>query len=292
MPNANAVAAALVPPEKRGHALSIITGGTSLAIALGVPLGATLGHALGWRATFAAVALLAAIATLGLALGLRRGLGTAIPVATIAQRFAVAGNWAVMRALLGTTLWAAGTYTLYTYVAVYLTSTTHLSGHEISGVLFIWGFSAAVGVFTGGALTDRFGPRRVILPALTLLAVAFVGLWVIAARLSPSQAVVPAAVAIIVWGLSAWAFFPAQQTRLVAAAGLPVASVVLSLNASFMFIGFAAGAALGAFVLSHGSPADLGWVAAICEAGALASMFLREPKALAIRYAAPTSGVR
>jgi predicted MFS family arabinose efflux permease len=272
VPNANAVAAALVPPERRGHALSIISGGTSLAIALGVPLGAMLGHSLGWRTTFAAVALLAASATIGLTIGLRRGIDTNIPAVTLVERLAVVRNRTVLQALAGTTLWAAGAYTLYTYVAVYLSATAALTGSAISLLLFIWGVSAAVGVFAGGALTDKVGPRRVIVPALMLLTMAFLGLWVCAAILSPAHAVLPVVIGVVAWGMSAWAFFPAQQTRLVRIAGLPVASIVLSLNASFMFIGFAAGAALGALVLSHGSPANLGWVAAICEVAALLTM--------------------
>jgi predicted MFS family arabinose efflux permease len=40
------------------------------------------------------------------------------------------------------------------------------------------------------------------------------------------------------------------------------ASVVLSLNASFMFAGFALGAALGSMTIAHSSPAALGFVGA------------------------------
>jgi len=37
-PSATALAGVLVPPERRGRALAIVTGGTSLSVALGVPL--------------------------------------------------------------------------------------------------------------------------------------------------------------------------------------------------------------------------------------------------------------
>ena len=52
VPNANALAGALVPRAERGRALAIVTGGISAAVALGVPLGAFIGGRLGWRATF------------------------------------------------------------------------------------------------------------------------------------------------------------------------------------------------------------------------------------------------
>src|ERR1700736_362800 len=62
-PNANALAGAVVAPEKRGTALSIITGGTSIAVALGVPISALIGHGFGWRLTFVVVGTLSGLAT-------------------------------------------------------------------------------------------------------------------------------------------------------------------------------------------------------------------------------------
>ena len=79
----------------------------------------------------------------------------------------------------------------------------------------------------------------------------------------------PILLAIAAWGLSAWAFFPAQQARLISIAGVNVAPVALSLNASFQFLGFSSGAALGALTLANASPLALGWVGAICEIAAL-----------------------
>lgn len=61
-PNANALAGMIVPTEKRGRALAIISGGMTIAIALGLPLGSIIGHAFGWRSTFLMVAATGAIA--------------------------------------------------------------------------------------------------------------------------------------------------------------------------------------------------------------------------------------
>jgi len=65
-PSAAALAAALVAPTLRGRALAIVSGGLTVAIALGVPLGAVVGAHFGWRTTFIGVALLAALAVVGL----------------------------------------------------------------------------------------------------------------------------------------------------------------------------------------------------------------------------------
>jgi predicted MFS family arabinose efflux permease len=172
-------------------------------------------------------------------------------------------------ALLVTTIWATGAYTVYTYFAPYMAAATGISGPHLSGVLFTWGLAAATGLFIGGAVDDAFGARAVMVPAFILLALAFASLSASVAFLSQQQALAPVFVAIVVWGVSAWGFFPAQQARLIEVAGLKVAPIVLSLNASFMYLGFSLGAALGSFTLAQSSVVNIGWVGALCEILAL-----------------------
>jgi predicted MFS family arabinose efflux permease len=269
VPNANALAGAVVRPQHRGRALAIVSGGTSIAVALGVPISALLGHSFGWRTTFLIVAGLSVLATAGLLFGLDRTVGAGLPVASLRERLAVTGNKPVLLSLVVTLLWAAGAYTVYTYLAAFLASGLGIEGAHVGIVLFVWGVAAAVGVTFGGALNDRFGSKQVILSSLALLATAFLTMSISVHLLSPAAARVPVLGAIIVWGLAAWSFFPAQQARLLSVAGVRLASVVLSLNASFMFAGFAAGAALGAATISRGSALDLGWVGAASVVAAL-----------------------
>jgi len=274
MPGAFALASALVAPQRRGRALAIVNAGITVAIALGVPLGAVVGNAYGWQATFACVAVLATIATVGLTKGLTHEMGAGLPVASLKQRFAVIQQPAVLKALLMTTLWSSGTYAVYTYLAALLTASTSLQPAHFGLGFFMWGAAAAVGVFVGGIGNDRFGALRVIFTGLPILSIALVGLSLISRFLGLDQAIVPVLVTIVVWGVAAWAIHPAQQARLIQVAGNQVAPVALSLNASFLYLGFAAGAALGAFTLSHGSAADLGWVGGLCEVAALALMLI------------------
>jgi predicted MFS family arabinose efflux permease len=275
VPNANALAGVVVAPERRGTALSIVTGGTSIAVALGVPISALIGHGFGWRLTFVAVGALSILATAGLLFGLDREVGAGLPVATLRERIAVVRQKPVLLTLLVTLLWATGAYTVYTYLAVFLASETAIDGARVGLVLFMWGVSAAIGVTTGGRLTDRLGSKTVILSALSLLAAAFVTMSLSAYLLAPMAARVPVLLAIVVWGLAA------QQARLIGVAGVNLASVVLSLNASFMFAGFALGAALGSATIAHSSPAALGFVgsASIVAGLILAFAILREKTA-------------
>jgi predicted MFS family arabinose efflux permease len=273
-PNANALAGALLEPARRGTALAIVNGGTTVAVALGVPLGALIGDSFGWRLSFAGVGVLALIATLGLRTGLTRDVARGVAVAGLRERLAVFRRPAVLLGLLVTLLWATGAYAVYTYLALFLASATGVAGPYLGAVLLMWGVAAATGLAAGGRFNDRFGPRPVIVVSLSALALAFASLSACALLLSPTAALPPVLIAIAVWGVSAWAFFPAQQARLIGIAGLSLAPVVLSLNASFMFLGFSSGAALGAAALAHGSPAALGWVGAGCVAASLLLMLV------------------
>jgi len=283
VPNANALAGAVVAPEKRGTALSIITGGTSIAVALGVPISALIGQGFGWRLTFSVVGILSVLATLGLLFGLGKDVGAGLPVASLRERVAVVARKSVLLTLLVTLLWATGAYTVYTYLTVFLASETGINGAQASLVLFMWGVSAAIGVTAGGRLNDRLGSKNVIISSLAVLAASFVAMSLSAYLLSPAAARMPVLVSILFWGLAAWSYFPAQQARLISVAGVKLASVALSLNASFMFAGFALGAALGSTTIAHASPAALGFVGAASIVGALilASAIMREKTAAA-----------
>jgi predicted MFS family arabinose efflux permease len=270
VPGANALASVVVPPEQRGRAIAIVNGGLSLAIALGVPAGAVLGGALGWRSTFASVAVLAVIAIAGLLGGLPRGIGAGLSTASLRQRIATAAQPAVLRTLLVTTLWAMASYTTYTYLAPLLDSSTTVHGAAIGFVLFGWGVAAAVGLAISGRAVDRKGPQAVILPALATSTTAFVVLSLSAHLIGKQLAIVPVMLAIAAWGVAHWAFYPAQQATLVAKAGVAAAPIALSLNASFMYLGFSLGAALGSMTIHYSALANLGFVSALAAAGALA----------------------
>jgi len=270
VPGANALAGVIAGPARRGKALAIVNGGISIAVALGVPAGALLGGQLGWRATFAGVAGLALLAAIGLVVGLPASISKGLPVASLSERLAAARQPLVLKKLLVTTLWAAGAYTIYTYLALFISAYTPLHGSQISYVLFTWGISAAAGVVIGGTATDRHGARAVILPCLLVVAAAFGLLSASAHWLPKPVALLPVLLAVVAWGVAHWGFYPAQQSSLISVAGLQATPVALSLNASFMYLGFSLGAFLGSLILVLASAADLGWAGAVCELAAIA----------------------
>jgi predicted MFS family arabinose efflux permease len=263
-PNANALAGVIVPEDHRGRALAIVNGGFSVAVALGVPLGAFIGSTWGWRVNFLGVAILALVAFVGVIAGIAKDAGTEQPPATLNERLAVITQPAVVPALFVTTLWALGGYAVYTYIAPFLATVANLEGAPVGYVLFCWGAFAVVGLFIGGTINDKFGAGRAIAIALPLMAVSLASLSVSAAYARPSAALLPVLVAVAVWGVTAWGFFPPQQARLIGIAGLKNAPIILSLNSSFQYLGFSLGAALGSVTLAVGGLDDLGWVGSAC----------------------------
>ncbi len=256
VPNANAMAGSLAPPAHRGRALAIVNGGITLAVAIGVPLGALVGTHFGWRATFLGVAALTAVALAALAVRLPRDIASS-PPAGLKARLAVVVQPGVLPTLVTTTLWGAGAYEVYTYVSPFLASAASLDGGTVGLLLTLLGGAALGGITLGGVLNDRFGARAAQGVALPLLALTFGGLTLSSLLLAPN-ALVPIVPLIALWGLSGWAFFPPQQVRLIQVAGSANTPVILSLNASFMYLGFSLGAALGSVVITMTSVAWIG----------------------------------
>jgi predicted MFS family arabinose efflux permease len=279
-PNANALAGALVPAEQRGRAIAIVNGGLTAAIAFGVPLGALVGERLGWRATFLGVGVLSAIAAVGLARGLQRGVGASMVTASLRDRLRAVRDPRVARTVAVTTLWATGSYAVYTYVAPLLCSATPLRGSQIGLALFTWGAAAGIGLFISGNATDRFGTKVVLRGSLGTLILALAGLSVVANVVAPTAALLPVLAAMAFWGMSSWAFFPAQQTRFIEIVGIPSAPVALSLNASFMYLGFSLGAALGSYSLVHVGPRNLGFVGAVFDLAAVTLLLANQARDL------------
>ena len=286
MPAANAVAVTLVPPAKRGTAISIVTGGITVAVALGAPLGTQIAAFGNWRATFMMVALVAAIGVAGLLFGLPRTLP--YTRVSLADRLAVLTRPDILATLGTLTAALAGAFTLYVYLAPLMRSVTDLGTTGLTAALFIFGVAAAFGNALGGRAADRFGSIPMMRTLLVGLVILFLVIAV-SARMLPLSIEGPVILAeIAVWGAMGWAFYPAQASRMVMLA--PNAAVVaLSLNASALYLGVALGGAIGALVLTWATPTDLGLASAICGLVALGllslSLRLADRRGLAVQPA-------
>jgi predicted MFS family arabinose efflux permease len=273
-PTAIGIAVAIASPERRGRAVALVTSGLTVATVVGVPLGSQIGNQFGWRATFALVAVLGAVALAGLSFGLPRGLPRT--TASIGQRLAVARNSEVLYALATTMLWGAGGFTVFTYLSVPLQN-VGFGASEISLALLVFGSAAAVGNMLGGTLADKLGPTPTAALALASMAVALTLESPALKFTSPEHIRYVLLPLIFGWGISGWAFYPAQLARIMRID--PQASVIaVSLNASAMYLGFAIGGAAGGLVLSTLGPTDLGWVGGASVFASLALLLLRRQR--------------
>ncbi|MCK7623934.1 MFS transporter [Streptomyces sp. RS10V-4] len=249
-----AAAAALVPPERRGRALALVMGGMSAGTVLGVPVGVLLAEHTGWRTTLWLVTGLGAGALGGLAALLPPvPAGPAVPVRA---RLAALTDRAVAPVVAVSFLAAVASLGLYTYLAPVLAATGGV--REVTPYLWAWGAGGVLGSVLAGPLVDRTGRVRALAGGVLLvIAAAQALLPVLAAAWLPG-----AVVALVAWGAAGWALQVPQQHRLLAA-GAERGTVALALNNSALYLGSAAGSALGGLALAAGpSPAALPWMAA------------------------------
>ncbi len=266
-PNAAAVAVSIAEPEKRGAALSNVFVGLTLAQVLGVPAGGLIAYAFGWQAAFLVVA--------GLAVPMLVGLWRILPPALafqptrLATLGAALGDRRAMLTVLFTTTFLSAVYVPYTYLGPILTAALGFGGPGIAAALLTFGVGAVVGNLLGGRLSDRIGPRR----TLTGLALAQIALM-------PFLSILPLPVPLVfglifLWSVCGWSFLAPQQSLLVSLAP-DRAPVILALNAAAIYVGAAAGSALGSGVIAWGGLGSLGLAGSAAGLLALANLALAD----------------
>ncbi|MEO5807498.1 MFS transporter [Devosia sp.] len=282
---AQATGVAMSEPAHRARAISVIVGGTTLAVAFGAPLGGLVAHFSSWRGTYFVMGGMTLVAAVAIYAMLPAGLkGVRVP---LRDRLAVFVQPGVRPALLTMMLYMIGGFTVFTYFAPLAVTTIGLDKALLPAVLLAFGVGAAAGNIAGGQLADRFGAKATVIGASILLSI--VTLLMSAVTHLDHTIAGPVFVGLMVaWGLVAWAFPPAQASRILKLAPTN-APLVLSLNASALYFGVALGSVVGGQVLQHGTPADLGWVGAIFPLLGLAVLLATDPEPVLAR-AAPRLG--
>ncbi|GAA1766238.1 Cmx/CmrA family chloramphenicol efflux MFS transporter [Nonomuraea bangladeshensis] len=256
-----AAAVAMVPPDAKGRATSVLLGGVTLACVAGVPGGAVLGQTFGWRAAFWAVALACLPALYAV---LRRIPATSEEGAprSVRGEARVLREARVVVVLVLAALVNAATFCVFTYLAPLVTEVAGLAAGWVPAVLALFGLGSFAGVSVAGRLSDT-RPA----PLLAGGGIALLAGWALLAGTAGSP--VAAVLLAFVQGALAFAVGSALIARaLYAASGAP------SLGGSFataaLNVGAAVGPALGGLALAaglgHRSPA---WAAVVLVTTAL-----------------------
>ncbi|MEV5704162.1 MFS transporter [Actinoallomurus sp. NPDC052274] len=251
------VAAQIVPPERRGSAMSIMFGGFTMANVAGVPLVTWLGQAAGWRATFWAIAALGALSGVGIAALVPRRVRPE-GEAGLRSELATLRRPQVWLAMAVTTAGFGGVFASFTYVAPMMTNVAGFSASSMTVLLVIFG----LGMATGNLLAGRYAGRR-LMPSLYVFLAGLTVVLSVFVVTAHSKAL--AACTLFMLGLFGFATVPALQMRILdTAAGAP--TLASALNLSAFNIANALGAFLGGTVISAGfgytSPNAIGAVLA------------------------------
>ncbi|WP_273822515.1 MFS transporter [Pseudomonas asplenii] len=254
------VAASVVPPDKRAGAVAAMFMGLTLATIGGVPLATWFGELMGWRTAFWGIAALGLVAMVSLWFALPN-----LPLPKndgVLAEIRVLGRGPVLSALALTVVGSAAMFTVFTYIAPILSSETHASTSFITGMLVLFGVGLTLGNMWGGKAADRSIDRTLIVSLMVLIGVLLAFSVLVRWPL-------PAAVAILVWGIASFALVPPLQMRVMEAAK-DAPNLASAVNIGAFNFGNAIGAALGGAVINAG----LGYPAISLAGAAMAALGL------------------
>jgi DHA1 family inner membrane transport protein len=247
------IVVAMVAPERRGRALSIVFLGMSLSYVIGLPIGAWLGLEFGWRVPVLAVAGAAALCCIALYGVVPRGITA--PGTTLAGAASYLRRPAVLWTLALTLFYFIAIFTVFAYIGPVLLALNEMSNAQLSMALMGFGVAGVAGTLLGGWANDRFGSQTTLTWQLTTLALMMV--LVPLTRGHPALTVV----VFMVWGVAGFGMMSPQQTRLALLAP-DSAPLLMSLNTSMLYFGTALGAVVGGAMSATVGVANLAWAGA------------------------------
>jgi len=249
-PQAAAAIGFMTAPQERGRAITFIFLGWSVASVLGLPLSAWIGETFGWRVAFDLIGALALVA----AVWVYRVIPDDVRPAALSLRAwkDVLTHPVLMAMVMVTALFGAGQFTLFSYFTPYYKLRLGANTEQITGLLVWFGAFGLVGNIVLTRVIDRVGPNAAVTVAMLLIASSLL-LWPLGIGL------VSTALILVPWALGCFSSNSTQQARLGLAAPA-LAPALMALNTSAIYLGQAAGAASGGWLIAHHGYELLNWV--------------------------------
>ena len=209
-----------------------------------------IGETYGWRYAFSAIAVLSLVAAAWVYAVMPTGVRpAAISLASWKDAFKTPSLMAIVAV---TFLFGAGQFTLFAYFTPYFRDVLHATTNQSSLLLVWFGIFGVIGNLALARFIDRTGAHVAATAMVCLMALSFL-IWPFA------SGVVGIGLAAIPWAFGCFSSNSAQQARLSAAAPA-LASALLALNTSAIYLGQAAGASSGGWLIAHLGYAALSWV--------------------------------
>ncbi|WP_297429708.1 MFS transporter [Clostridium sp.] len=259
--NAYGVAAKLASPGRQGGAMSNVAMGFSSSLVFGVPLGRMVAGAYGWKAIFWIIEVFCLLALLIIQKTIPAFEGEAsIP---LSKRFTLLKNPRIAFMLSVTLFVFIGFSIIDTYITPFLLVAMPVMKGKISIILMILGVGSLIGSKAGGLLADRIGISRTIFSAMIVQTCTLVLVY-----LGSSRWVMITVILLMIWEIACWTFGPIQNFNLVSLAP-EVSSIALSLNSTFVQIGFSLGSGIGGIIIGVWSVKSITWISALSAAVAI-----------------------
>ncbi|WP_460570743.1 MFS transporter [Humibacter soli] len=238
-----AYAGHIVAPRQLARAISITSGGVSLALILGAPLATIVGHAYGWRFAFAMVGCLLVVGAVVVGIMLPKAPREPLPLttgATVVVRGSKrdASIVPVILICVLTGLITLGSFTLNAYIAPFVIEAMHLGAGAVGPMLFVGGVMGAVAVALVGTVLGRIPLSSISVGlVLTALGIALLGAF---AGLPPV-----AIAAFALWALAFGVLPPLLQTELLRVSSARFRDTASALYTTAFNVGIGGGAIVG-----------------------------------------------
>lgn len=247
--------ALLVEPRHLARAVSLTTGGGSMAFIVGVPLTAAIGHALGWRLAFLVMAVVVVV-FVGLVVAVLPSLDHRVPVRTgeiVVPLHRDRSLVAVVIVAVTVLLVATGHNAFHTYIAPWSIQVGGIPADLVSVELLVFGLAGLVGLLLAGVAGDRW--PRLFLNLSTLALV--VGMALVAAFGRGEFAVI----ALVAFWSLAFGGLPAMfHTRNLHASSMRVRAISGSIVTTAFNLAIGLGAFLGGLAFDGWGPAAVPWL--------------------------------
>ncbi|MFU1996152.1 MFS transporter [Priestia megaterium] len=249
------IAAKLAAPGRQGGAMANVAMGYSSSLVFGVPLGRMIASSYDWKVIFWGIGLFSLLAIFAVVRTIPVMEGEA--AVSLSKRLALLKNPRVALTL-GVTFFVFISYSmLNTYITPFLTAVMPTMKEKLSMILLAMGIASLIGSKVGGLLADRIGIVRTLVGSMAVHIISLVLL----STVSGFGWVMVTIPLFMIWEIAAWTFGPTQNFNLISLTP-EASSIVLSLNSSFVQLGFAAGAGMGGIVAGRSSILEISWVGA------------------------------
>lgn len=233
------ISTALVQPDQRGQAISIIMSGMAAGTVLGVPLGLMISNQFGWQTSMYLIAILGLVSFYGLYIKL-----PIIPnliTQSLSEKLRLLKDINVLKILFISLIAAISSLGLYTYLFPLLSSDEFGSIENITPFLWIWGIGGIIGSSVVGHISKKISNEKLTAIIMFILSIALL-LIPFFATITPWLTLIP----IVIWGAVGWALqVPQNEQLILIREKTGGGNLAVALNESALYLGGALGTGIG-----------------------------------------------